>query len=199
MKRLTIALAALAGAMMAQGNDQNAAERARIREERAQAQRVYEERERECHERFAVTTCMDAARAQRRQAMERLRHEELVLDSAERKQRAAARETRVREKQIAQEAKPAPSVVPERAAAPTKARSKTPSKAPGSTTDDVVPAANATGRISEEQARRNRAAFEAKQKQAAEHRAEVERRNAERSQGSKPSAPLPVPGSASAP
>jgi colicin import membrane protein len=196
MKPILVAVVACAVAAFAPGAaaDQTALERARIRDERAQAQRLYEERERTCHERFAVTGCLNAARAQRREALERLRHEELVLDNAERKQRAAARTMRIREKQIAQESKPPPLVVRERVAAPRKPAPKaTPEQASG------ADAARGAPRLSEEQARRNKAAFEAKQKEAAEHRADVEQRNAARSQKTKPTAALPVPKGASAP
>jgi colicin import membrane protein len=197
MKRIVVALAACAVAVFAQGAaaDQTALERARIRDERAQAQRLYEERERTCHERFAVTGCLDAARAQRREALDRLRHEELVLDSAERKQRAAARAMRIREKQIAQESKPTPLVVRERQAAP---RKPVPKAAP-ERVSGADAAASATPRLSEEQARRNKAAFDAKQKEAAEHRADVEQRNAARSQKTRSKAALPLPQGASAP
>jgi len=193
MKRIIVALAACAVAAAARGGaDQDAAERVRIRDERAQAQRLYDERERICNERFTVTRCLDEARAQRRETMDRLRHQELVLDNAERKQRAAARTMRIREKQIAQESKPGPLVVRERPAAVPKPGSA--SAAGGSAI-----AASAVPRVSDEQARRNKAAFEVKQRLAAEHRADVERRNAERSRKTKPTAPLPVPKGASAP
>jgi colicin import membrane protein len=196
MKRIVVALALCAmGAAAHAAADQTAAERARIRDERTQAQRLYEERERDCHERFAVTGCLEAARAQRREALDRLRHEELVLDNAERKQRAATRTARIREKQIAQESKPSPLVVRERSAA----QRKPAPKATAAPSGGASTAASAPPRLSEEQARRNKAAFEAKQKQAAEHRAEVEQRNAQRSQKTKATAALPVPKAASAP
>jgi colicin import membrane protein len=196
MNRIVLALAVCAVAALPRvvAADQTALERARIREERAQAQRLYEDRERTCHDRFAVTGCLDAARAQRREALDRLRHEELVLDSAERKQRAASRATRIREKQIAQESKPAPLVVRERLAAPRKPAKATPEQATA-----AAAAASAAPRLSEEQARRNKAAFDAKQKEAAEHRGDVEQRNAARAQRTKPTAALPVPKRASAP
>jgi len=195
LKQFVVALWACAIAASSQAADQNGVERARIREERAQAQRLYEERARACDERFAVTSCLEEARAQRREAMDRLRHEEFVLDNAKRKQRAAERTKRIREKQIEHESKPSPLVVRERTEAPAKRAAKTsPPAASGGASH-----ASSTSHISDEQARRNRAAFEAKQKQAAEHRAEVEQRSAERLQKTKPTASLPVPKGASAP
>jgi len=195
MNRSLIALAACAIVAVARGApDTNATERARIRDERAQAQRLFEERERQCNERFAVTSCLESARAQRREALDRLRQEELVLDSAQRKQRAADRAARIREKDSTEASKPSPLVVRERPAEPRKPAAK-PSQAAAS----GAPAASSAPRISDEQAKRNKEAFEEKQKQAAEHRADVERRNAERTRKAKPVPPLQVPKSASAP
>jgi hypothetical protein len=192
MKPALLALAACVVVVAARAADSDAAERARIRDERAQAQRLFEEREHVCNERFAVTGCLDAARAQRRETMDRLRQQELVLDNAERKQRAAARAARIREKESIQESKPGPPGTREPPVAPKPAARASVPAASGAT-------ANAAPRISDEQARRNQAAFAEKQKQAAEHRADVERRNAERSQKTKASAPLPVPKAASVP
>jgi colicin import membrane protein len=196
MMGVVVVLMCCSVAVAAQGApDRDAAERARIGDERTQAQRLYEERERACNERFAVTGCLETARAQRRETMDRLRHEELVLDNAQRKQRAAARAMRIREKQIAQESKPGPVVVRER---PAEAPMPAPKASQTAARRDAV-AASAVPRISDAQAQRNKAAFDAKQQQAIEHRAEVERRNAQRSQRSKQVAPLPVPKAASAP
>ena len=143
-----------------------------------------------------MTDCLEPARAQRRETMDRLRHEELVLENAKRKQRAAERSSRIREKQIEQESKPGPLVMRERKQeAGTKATPK--EAAPSSIASEPRP--SLTPRISEAQARRNKEAFDAKQKQATEHRADVERRNAERLQKSKPVPALPVPKGASAP
>jgi colicin import membrane protein len=195
MKRTTVALWACAVVAASYAADQEALERTRIREERAQAQRLYEERAKVCNERFAVTGCLEEARAQRRDTMDRLRHEELVLDNAKRKQRAAERASRIREKQIEQESKPGPLVVRER-------KEPTPRPAPktaASAGSERASQPSLTPRINEEQAQRNKAAFDTKQKQAAEHRADVERRNAERLQKGKPAAPLPTPKGASAP
>src|SRR5207248_11384647 len=67
------------------------AERDRIASQRAHAQAAYAERERACRERFVVASCLDDAQRDRRQALERLRQQEAVLDEGLRKQRAAQR------------------------------------------------------------------------------------------------------------
>jgi hypothetical protein len=89
-------LAALHGAPFAADA---AAEHARIRAERAQVQARYADAVRECNRRFVVTSCVEDARAERRQALSRLGNEELVLDQAERRQRAAQRAADIRAKQ----------------------------------------------------------------------------------------------------
>ena len=164
------------------------AEHERILAERAQAEQRYAEAERDCRARFVVTSCVEAARAQRRDALNRLRNEELVLDRAERRQRAAERSAAIHDKQ-AHDA--APRAAP-RAPLPTAAASTPPSRlqlrSRGARTDRPEP------RLSPEAEARNRAAYEARLRQAQEHRAEVERRNAERqAKGKTPSLPLPLP------
>ncbi len=195
MMRIVVALSACAVAAASVAADQDGAERARIREERTQAQRLYEARAKECSERFAVTGCLEEARAQRREALDRLRHEELVLDNAKRKQRAAERSSRIREKQVELESKPGPLVVRERKEGGSKPAPRKAASAPAQSASQ----SSLTPRVSDEQAKRNKAAFDAKQKQAAEHRAEVERRNAERLQKGKPVMSLPVSKGASSP
>ncbi|TMG97487.1 MAG: hypothetical protein E6H79_21125 [Betaproteobacteria bacterium] len=73
-------------------------ERARIAAERAQAQKLYDTRYRECQSQFAVTACVDKARAERRATLEQLSQQQAVLDDAERKQRAAQRAQQIHEK-----------------------------------------------------------------------------------------------------
>jgi hypothetical protein len=66
-------------------------ERQRIAFERAQVQAFYLNRERECEKRFTVTACIEEARRSRREAMERLRYQDVILDEAQRRQRALQR------------------------------------------------------------------------------------------------------------
>lgn len=163
------------------------AERSRIRTERAEAQRRYQDRARECRTQFAVNRCLDAARAERSDVLERLRHEELLIDDTERRERAAARLERIRAKQEKAAAEPpaasAPVVVREREAAASR-----PAAAPRA---PKAPRARPASDAAREAAQR--ADFEARQRAAAAHRAEVERRNAERAKRGKPAAPLPTP------
>ena len=90
----------------AQADDRQ--ERARIARERDEATLRFQQRQRECEQRFAVTACVDEARAEHRQALLRLRGQESVLDEAERKQRAAQRMAAIRAKGSAEAARDAP-------------------------------------------------------------------------------------------
>ena len=188
-RRLRLSLAALifGGACGAALAADAPTERARIRAERAQAEQRYAEAERDCRTRFVVTSCVEAARAQRRDALGRLRNEELVLDQAERRQRAAERAAAIRDKQAHDEA---PRAAP-RAPAPiaSAAAPRLQLRRHGAES-----AHRAEPRLSPETEARNRAAYEARQREAEEHRAAVQRRNAERqARGKTPSLPLPLP------
>ncbi|MBV9891279.1 MAG: hypothetical protein JO090_10400, partial [Rhizobacter sp.] len=66
-------------------------ERARIAGERAEVERRYAERERECSNRFVVTSCVDEAKVERRKSLDALRARELRLDEETRRARADAR------------------------------------------------------------------------------------------------------------
>jgi colicin import membrane protein len=164
------------------------AERERIRVERAQAEQRYAAAERDCNTRFVVTACVEAARAQRRDALGRLRNEELVLDRAERRQRAAERAAAIRDKQAHEDAaRAAP-----RAPLPVPAASAPPSRL--HLRPHGAKAGRAERRLSPEVEARNRAAYEARLREAQEHREAIERRNAERqAKAKKPSLPLPLP------
>lgn len=71
--------------------DAPAAERARIAAERGKVEAQYRDEERACWGRFAVNDCLAAARAKRRSALADLRRQEISLNEAEHKQRAAER------------------------------------------------------------------------------------------------------------
>ena len=66
-----------------------------VRAERVQAEAQHAERERACRARFAVSGCLQAAGAARREALTRLRRQEIGLDEAERRERTAARGARL--------------------------------------------------------------------------------------------------------
>jgi hypothetical protein len=166
-------------------------ERARISRERGEATLRFQERQRECEQRFAVTACVDEARAEHRQALLRLRGQESVLAEAERKRRAAQRTATIREKVSAEAARdaaprpvrPAPAM---NVSAP-RQKAAAPAAAPR-----AASAASAPERSAQEA--RSRERFEKRQREAKAHRDEAARRQAEREKpGKAPVAPLPDP------
>ncbi|WP_298827656.1 hypothetical protein [uncultured Piscinibacter sp.] len=167
---------------------EDSVERARIARERDQAAAQFEQRKRECMQQFAVTACVDEARATHRQTLLQLRREEGVLDEAQRKQRAQQRLRAIEEKRRAEQ---------DRASAPPATRRPPPLQVKPPRAAQAASRAAATDRPASAPDRsaeelRSRERFEARQREAQAHRDEVQRRRAEREKaGKKPSAPLP--------
>ncbi|MFT3955628.1 MAG: hypothetical protein QM722_14945 [Piscinibacter sp.] len=165
-----------------------AAERERISRERAEATARHERQRRECEQRFAVTACVDEARAEHRQTMMRLRRQEALLDEAQRKQRAAQRLAAIEQKGREERGVAAPrasasAAEPRRPRAPSLAASRPAASAS---------AASAPERRADEA--RSRARFDARQRDAAARREAAEQRRVEREKAGKPpAAPLPDP------
>ena len=66
-----------------------AVERERIRQTRATEQSQFEAQEVECYRRFAVNDCLVEVRSRRREVLGDLRRQEISLNDAQRKRRAA--------------------------------------------------------------------------------------------------------------
>ena len=101
MKRAAIFLASasFALALHAQGPASDAtAERARISAERARIETAFLAQEKGCYRKFAVTDCVNAARAARRESLAVLRKQEVVINDAERRQRGATRLSDIEQK-----------------------------------------------------------------------------------------------------
>jgi colicin import membrane protein len=73
-------------------------ERSRIQAERALAEATYEREEAACYERFAVTDCIRKVRKLRREVLDRLRKQEVVINANERKRKALDQLERIKEK-----------------------------------------------------------------------------------------------------
>jgi hypothetical protein len=84
-----VTLAAATTAATAATDD--AAERKRIAAERAMVEQRFSAAQGVCQTRFMVTDCLDRARAERRQAVDQLQRQTLLLDDAKRRERAALR------------------------------------------------------------------------------------------------------------
>jgi hypothetical protein len=190
------------------------AERTRMERERANVESVFVERERACQKRFAVTACVDEARRERRDALALLRRQEALLDEAQRKERAAQRMQAIRDKVSSGDAqqrdmadrepreaarKPAELASTASTPAPREpATAKQGKTAPQPATPSAKPATRSTTDRAAQEAR-SKERFKASQEAAAEHRAAVERRNAQRAAKGKAASPLPTPPGASAP
>lgn len=184
---LAVWLALPAAAWCAQPSQ--AADRERMAQERREAEARYLERQRECQARFVVTSCMDAAKRERREVLEALRHRQLALDEAARRERAVQRLDEIRSKKDNQDRRAAASAA---AATPTgspepQSEEKPPREvgvARQPTRRDAARAASAAQRTER---------YHKRQAEAATHRALVEQRNASQAANGKPVAPLPVP------
>ena len=210
---MALALSAAWPSTAAPGDD---VERARIAEERAAIESRYAGRERECRERFVVTSCVDDAKRDRRQGLDALRARQLKLDEARRRERAAERRDELavkaaddarREQERAVRAASAPSVRPaphsleprhEPAVGGAPASSPHAGHDRPSAGDGLGPRPREGEAQRLEREARHRASFETRQRQAAEHREEVNAKAAERLKQHPPAAPLPLPASAPA-
>jgi len=186
-------------------------ERARIASERAEVEKRYADRERECRERFVVTSCVDDAKRDRRKSLDALRARELKLDEETRRARTEARRAELaakaaedaRRDQARAASAPARSGKPFETHPPASGAARSEHEA----RDRPLTAADRLGihptvRGSEAERREreaaSRASYEARQREAAEHRREVEDRNVKRLQDHPASPSLPTP-AASAP
>jgi len=168
------------------------AERGRIAQERSEATALHDQRRRECEQRFAVTACVEEARADHRQTLMRLRRQEALLDEAQRKERAAQRLAAIERKRSEECTRVAAPRGQIRASAPA-ARQPAVAAAPAAERAAASSAPSAAGAGSAAEAR-SRARFDARQLEAATRRDAAEQRRIEREKSGKPrAAPLPDP------
>jgi len=204
---------ALAVALPARAAGADDAERHRIAEERAAIEARYAARQRECQDRFVVTSCVDDAKAERRHGLDELRARQLKLDEEQRRGRTAERSAELaakaaddarREKERAGRAASAPAP---REPRPLEPRHETPARPAASTPagrhDRPVashglakkPGPSESAEQRRENEERHRASFETRQQQADQHRQEVLDKSAQRQKDRPPSPQLPVPAS----
>jgi len=193
---LGVLAAALPAVSAAFTPEEERIERERIKSERAQVEAAYATRERECRDRFVVTSCIEGARRDRRQALERLRRQQEVMDEAQRKQRAAQRMEDIRSKIVDEDSKrPAVTVRQRRDGKP---RDEPADRSPPERSASAAGPARAASQATAQETKR-RLDYASRQQEAKAHREAVERRNAERAaKGKRPAATLPVPASAAA-
>lgn len=166
------------------------AERERIARERSEATIRHDQRRRECEQRFAVTACVDEARAEHRQTMMRLRRQEALLDESQRKARAAQRLAAIEQRRSEERTRVVvPRAAPARASAAEARQPRPAASAPAERAS--APAASVSASAAEA---RSRERFDARQREAAARRDAAQQRRVEREKNAKPpSAPLPDP------
>ena len=184
-----LVVAATTTGMAAGQESDDAAERARIAAERRAVQVRFDSQRAACSGRFVVTDCLDAARAERRQALDQLQRQQAVLDEARRRERAARRQQAIETGAVSADARDAQPLLPPRVAA----SAATPAPRRASAAAPANPSASAAV-----QAQRRRVIYEQRQAAAREHQRAVEERNARQDALQKPAAALPLPAPASA-
>ena len=181
----------------AQAQAQVVGEAARIQRERAEVASRYAAAAAACQRRFVVGVCLDAARSERRAALDDLNHQQQVVDDARRRERAAERSQAISRK--AEQADARGRAGRERAPAPSA-----PILAAGASADQASrPVHKQAGVVQNvDKAAAKRAAkatkFEQRRVQAELHQQQVLRRNAEHDRKRPAAAALPVPEVASA-
>lgn len=173
-------------------------ERKRIGIERQQAEDKFNREQVVCYQKFAVNDCIDAARAVRRATLADLRRQEISLNDAERKRKGAEQIRRMEEKE--KQLPPPTEMQPRERGKPAAdpAGKERTARDPNEPRQPLSPRANPrTPRqpevkdpvAAEALAAQERAQYERKLNEAAAHKAQTEKRNAERT---KPRAqPLP--------
>jgi hypothetical protein len=171
-------------------------ERERIQRDRAQVEADARAAEAQCGQQFAVAGCVKQVRAERRSKLQLLDRQRALIDDEQRRQRAADRLARIREKQEQQASDAAKPVVE------VKTRKAHEAAEPAKPIRPPVDAESKAAAVeaSEAQAAARAAAAQRRARAAEAHRRDVEQRNSEReSKPSKAAKPLPVPPAASLP
>lgn len=170
-----VTVAPVAPAASSSLEDQRNAERERLARERRQLEDNYKQDMRLCYQNFDVTSCRLKARDRRIDANAVLRKEELKFNASERLIQAEEAKRSVAERTSEAERKKSEA---ERAAAMAASKDRAD--------------ANAQKQIDHALQGTKRGEYEQKQREAAQHRADVEKKQRERTK--QPAAPLPVPG-----
>jgi colicin import membrane protein len=100
MKYIAIILAAILLPLtsLAQAPGSYAAEKSRIGQERRAADATFKTEEKACYQKFAVTDCVNEARAKRRVKLSDLHRQEVAVNDAERKRKGAERQREIDER-----------------------------------------------------------------------------------------------------
>lgn len=208
---VVLALLAAATAASAQSGLTSGADAANIQSERHAVEQRFEAARLDCAGRFALTACLDRARAARRHDLDALAKREAVLDDAQRRARAAERLRAIDDKVRAaaqarsgSAAAPAAAGVPAAAssavvATPEAARASAPPTSTAPLRRAAPRAATSASVPSVAEIERRRADYQRRQQAAQAHRRAALQRDAERTARKPPAASLPLPAAASVP
>lgn len=186
---LALVLGCAGGAAVANAATDEAAERARIAAERAAVEQRFGAAQAACERRFVVTDCLDRARAERRQALDQLQRQTILLDDAKRRERAALRLQAIQRR----DAETPPRKAAPAVAAPRAASAPAPGKPP-LRASSPAPAPSSAGDADQ----KRQAQFQRRQEAARLHELAVRQRNARQDAKRQPAAGLPVPGASAA-
>ncbi len=168
----------------------SAAQRERIAKDRRAVERDAQQAQQACTQQFAVTDCVNRAKAERRERLRPLEQEQALLDETVRKRRAAERLAQIQLRQAAQST--APPEVAVRARRPTVDAAASAPLAAELARPEAPRHAAAAGAAETDAARRADAtARRAEQAQA--HRVAVEEKNRRRAAQRVPAKPLTLP------
>ncbi len=168
--------------------DETALQRERIAREHAAVERQAQLAQAACAREFAVTACMDRAKAVRREQLQQLDRERAVLDRELRRQRAAGRAEQIEQRQTPrgnEQPVPAPRTRSPAAVIAPKPHGRSPASA--------AAAHEAAASQSQVQASARADAAARRAEQAEAHRVAVEQRNRDLARRRAPAAPLPPP------
>lgn len=211
MKKIcfSLLLTALSVSSLAQGDSSTggldiAGERIRIANEKAALDRKVGAERTACYQKFAVQDCLTDSQERRHGQMDNFKRQEAQLNDAERKQRSAAELQRLESlkkdpldiTRNADRAGEAQQQREQRATDGANARSSAASSAPTNAQQFENKQRNAANKQSDATARREssageRARYERKQQDAEAHRAELDKRNAERTKPRSSALPSP--------
>lgn len=198
---LLLSLSGLAAATWAAGPGaaDDRAERLRIATERQAVEQRFSADQAACRQRFLVNECLVTARAERRQALDHLQRQLIVLDDALRRARAADRLQAIQERQREVDRRAAPAVTPRPRQPAAQPSVPAPRGVSAPAHDRRAPTDAQTQAQSQTQAQRHRADFDQRQREAEAHRQAVEARNQRQDAKRPPTAGLPVPAASTSP
>ncbi len=211
MKKLACALIVFSvfAPAWAQEPDAAVAERARIAVERADVQARFAQDEKACYQRFAVNSCIDDAKARRRNVLTGLRRTEIELNDAERQRRGAAKlreiEERAAEQKSEEQAAQRARALADQQAREARGADKASSRSGGDLRREQRAGRQASGAqraqdrqaatpaLSASEAAQNAQRFDDRARNAQDRKERVEKRASGRIKPDKPASALPVP------